>query len=250
MIFNKEKYRAEKQNVVSLIKQTHDWEKTEGFIADGIINPDIYANQKIKILVLLAESYGYDGHGIVDIEGQEDDDILGVGHPNRQTPKKISTLLWLIFRSIDTGVEMQWEDFPSLLETNDTNYELLQNALSRIAYVNVKKASKPISNWGNGATRLDYSEIYNSCVRNQEILKIQIDSIHPDLIIACSDAVYNGLYDLDLIGEEIELNKKYIIQVNEYGRKIIHVSHPSYLQDWSYKGIFETYQIIYRGLSA
>ncbi len=74
MSFNKEKYKSEKQNVISLIKQTHDWEKTEGFIADGIINPDIYANQKIKILVLLAESYGYDGHGIVDIEDQEEDD--------------------------------------------------------------------------------------------------------------------------------------------------------------------------------
>lgn len=250
MPFDKEKYKIEKKKVIDLIKQTHDWEKTEGFIADGVINPYVYQDQKIKVLVLLAESYGYNEHGLVEIEDQEDDDILGVGHPNRQTPKKISALLWLLFQSIDIGRELQWQDFPNLLETNDVNYKMQQSVLSRIAYVNVKKASKPISDWGNGATRLDYSEIYNSCVRNQEVLKIQIDSIRPDLIIVCSDPVYEGVYDLSLLGEEIEMNKKYTIQVNEHGQRIIHVSHPGYLQDWSYRGIFETYQIIFRGLTA
>ncbi len=248
MQFDKNNYRLEREKAINLIKKTHDWENTEGFIADGIISPDIYADQKLKVLVVLAESYGYDGSRLVDIEDQIENDILGISHPKRQTPKKISTLLWLLFQSIDTGKEMKWEDFPSLLETNEINYERLQNVLCRIAYINVKKASKPIESFGNGATRLIYGEIYSSCIRNQEILELQIASIHPDLIIVCSDSVYDGMYDLSLLGEQIELNRKYVIQVNEHGQKIIHVNHPSYLQDWGYKGIFETYQFIYKSL--
>ena len=49
-----------KQNVIQLIKQTHSWDTTEGFIADGLFNPEEYLKSKIKIAFILGESYGYD----------------------------------------------------------------------------------------------------------------------------------------------------------------------------------------------
>jgi hypothetical protein len=75
MKFDKQQYLNDRQQVIQLIKNTHKWDTTEGFIADGIINPAIYEGEKIKILVLLAESYGYHKDGMIDIEDQPEEDI-------------------------------------------------------------------------------------------------------------------------------------------------------------------------------
>src|SRR6186713_758404 len=107
MKFDKLKYQQTRQEIINLIKQTHAWETDEGFIADGIICPDIYEKEELKILVILAESYGYSHSQFVDIEEQPDEDILGVGNPDVQTPKKIGALLWLLFNSIENGQEIE-----------------------------------------------------------------------------------------------------------------------------------------------
>lgn len=93
MPFSTDSYHLNKKLIIDQIKAIHDWENTEGFIADGVINPEIYADQPLKILVLLGESYGYSECEVVDIEDQTEEDVLGVGHPNRQTSKKVSALV-------------------------------------------------------------------------------------------------------------------------------------------------------------
>lgn len=245
--FSIDEYAKTKEEVVIKIKETHKWDTIEGFIADGVICPEIYEKQEVRFLALLAESYGYSDHGLIDIEDQPEDDVLGVGDVKRQTPRKIATLLWLVFQSLDNKKELSWEEFPNLLEGSTENYHKLQDTLSRIAYVNVKKASRPIEAFGNNATRLDPGEIYSSGCKNKDILRLQIQSIRPHFIIVCSDPVWDCVYDNDLAGEEIE-EKKWTVQVNELGQRVIHVSHPNYLVDWSYESIYETYKIIYNSL--
>src|ERR1700749_363227 len=204
MQFNIEEYQASKQNVISLIKASHDWENHEGFIADGIINPQIYKDQRFKILIFLGESYGYSHDGMIEIEEQTEEDILGVGHPNRQTSKKVSMLLSLIFQSIKEGRELVDDDFPYLLENKKEHIRELQDALSKAAWVNVKKASKIIKEFGNDATRQDPMEIYKAGVKNKLIIKEQMQTILPDLIIVCSSPVFDCLYDTKILGGGIK----------------------------------------------
>jgi hypothetical protein len=249
MKFDKLKYQQTRKEIIDLIKQTHAWETDEGFIADGIICPEIYEKEELKILVILAESYGYSHSRLVNIEEQPDKDIMGVRNPKVQAPKKIAALLWLLFKSIENGKEIEWKDFPKFLQTNNYNYCELQSTLSKIAWINIKKASKIIDNEDNNTTRLDYMEIYNGGNRNKNIIELQINSIAPTLIIVFSNPVIHCLYDNKILGDGINRHTKYKIQTNSAGQKMIYMNHPSFITDWGYKGIYETFQILHKSLS-
>ncbi|MGN6398671.1 MAG: hypothetical protein ACTHMI_24085 [Mucilaginibacter sp.] len=249
MLFDKEDYRQSKAQVIDLIKATHDWQGMEGFIADGIICPDIYADQPLKILVFLGESYGYSQCGMVDIEDQLKKDILGVGHHNRQTSKKVSALLWLLHQSYREGRKFTDDDLPYLFQNKTEYIKDLQDALSRSAWVNVKKASKHIDEFGNNATRQDYMEVYRAGIKNEKILQHQIDSIKPNIVIVCSYPVFDSLYKLRLLGEDIKRDKKYQVQLNERNQIVVQVNHPSDYRKWNYKGILQLYGLIYEALN-
>ncbi len=244
MKFDINHYKRTRLAIIDKIKATHDWEKTEGFIADGLISPEIYNKADFKIICFLGESYGYDECGIVDIETQLEQNILGVGHPRRHTSTKIPILLWLIYESLSRNEKVKWDDFPYLMNSSITNTEILQNAIAKSAWINVKKASKHIDDWGNDSTRQSYTEIYEHSWKNKEILKLQIDSTSPDLMIICSNPVFDSLLEMDLLGKNIKRVKNKV-QKNEFGQLVIFVSHPSYLRDWGYNGIYKTFEIIY-----
>jgi len=244
MRFDINYYKETRHAVIDKIKSTHDWENTEGFLADGLISPEIYNKADFKIICFLGESYGFDKCGVVDIETQIEKNILGVGHPRRHTPTKISILLWLLYESMNRNEKVKWDEFPCLMKSSDINTEILQNAIAKSAWINVKKASKHIEDWGNDATRQTYTEIYEHSLRNKEILKLQLDSTSPDLMIICSDPVFDSLLEMDLLGRNIE-RVKYKVQKNEFGQLIIFVNHPSYFTDWGYDGIYITFEIIY-----
>lgn len=248
MEFNKQNYSQAKQEVIDLIKQTHDWQKTEGFLADGIIAPDIYEQQHLKVLIMLGESYGFDACEDVSIEDQLAKDILGVGYHKRQTARKIPALLWLIFAALEKGSPLLYDDFPDFFMTSNENYQMLQETLAKIAWVNVKKASRHIDKWGNGATNQNYGEVYHSCYKNKAILQMQIEAIAPDLIIVCSDPVFNGLHDTGLLGKGVYRGKKNKVQQNDKGQLIIHLTHPSHYGTWGYVHILKKHEIIYDAL--
>lgn len=67
-------------------------------------------------------------------------------------------------------------------------------------------------------TRQDDGEIYSSAARNKDILQLQISSIAPDLMIVCSDDVFNGLIDNGLLGEGIEFGKNWELQKPHLGQ--------------------------------
>lgn len=247
MQFDKATYKIAKERIISLIKRSHDWENTEGFIADGVICPEVYEKQPLRILCILAESYGYDGDGMVDIEDQPKDDIMGLGNRTVQTPRRLASLLYLLQRSAEQGAKVtpeEWEKVPALFSVNEQNTAILQEALSKVAWINVKKASN-----GNG-TKLDAADAHSHACRNEVVLREQIQSIAPDLIFVCGQVAFSALLDMGLLGPKTVSGRGWQIQDSGAGMRVIELSHPAYFDDWnSYDKIYRNYQIIQSQLS-
>lgn len=237
--FDKVSYAAVKAEVIELVKASlPDWGTSQGFIADGIFSTEIYSQQSLKILVLLAETYGYGNCNLIDIESQSYINNILTRHISTvPTINKIAKLLWLIFRSVDANKIFLYNELPATYN----NKEKLKEALLKVAWVNVKKES-------GSQRRQNYSNVYNHAKKNKEILYKQIESIAPELIIVCSDVVMRSVCDFKILGDGLLANKKNQIQLNTRGQMIIHLSHPSYFRHWSYKYLFKYYQVIYSSL--
>jgi hypothetical protein len=247
MDFNKAEYKIAKDQIVRLIKDSHDWENTEGFIADGVICPEIYEKQRVRILCILAESYGYGESGMWDIETQLRGDLLGLGNSDVKTPRHLATLLWLLQRSAETGAKFTWEEWVEQklpdLSVSEANLAVLQEALSKVAWINVKKASN------STGTRLDYDEVLAHARRNKEILREQIQVIAPHLVLVCGEAAFRSLVELGLLGPETTVGKKWEAQGAAGSPRVIEISHPSYLGDWGgYEQIYKTFERVYAHL--
>ncbi len=247
MHFDKAAYRIAKERIIGLIKDSHDWENTEGFIADGVICPDVYEKQPLRILCILAESYGYDKNGMTDIEDQPKADIMGLRNGDVKTPRRLASLLYLLQRSAERGTMVtleEWSEGPKLLTRSEENTAILQEALSKVAWINVKKASN-----GNG-TELDATEAHSHARRNQVILREQIEAIAPDLIIVCGEAAFRALHEMGLLGPETMLARKWQVQGTSGGSpRVIEVTHPAYFKWAGYEDIYRNAETIYTQLT-
>ncbi|HRH97765.1 MAG TPA: hypothetical protein PLB55_17635 [Prosthecobacter sp.] len=240
MQFDKAAYKTAKERIISLIKSSHDWENTEGFIADGVICPDVYEKQPLRILCILAESYGYDGNKVEDIEDQLRTDLMGLAKPRVQTPKKLATLLHLIQRSVETGTKVsrdEWREMPEFFRALPENTVILQEALSKVAWINVKKASRA------EGTKMDAEEVYDHAKRNEHVLREQIQSIAPNLIFVCGRVPFQSLLDMDLLGSGVQSDRLWNLQESKNGTWVIEISHPAFPRDWrSYDNLFRNYE--------
>lgn len=242
MAFSISSYNKSKEKIISDIKSIHDWENTEGFIADGVIRPLIYANQRLKILAVLAESYGYNACKCINIEDQGkkdviDSDVLGIKNPRVQTPRKLSSMLYLLLTSLDQMSKIKREDFLPLFQIRKYHTEILNSTLEKFAWINIKKASNPNS-------KKNTDDIRKHAQKNCKIIKEQIDSISPDLILIFGKDVSSSLCELDItpspIAEKIKSNikKHESIMYRE-------LTHPASKQWWSYNGVYNIYENIY-----
>jgi len=239
MQFDKAAYKTAKERIISLIKSSHDWENTEGFIADGVICPDVYEKQPLRILCVLAESYGYEECKMVDIEEQPLKDRLGVGNPDVRTPRRLAVMLRLLFGSLESSSKIPREDMLELLGTDAESVALNQETLSKIAWINVKKASNP-------ETRLDAEKAQQHAERNRNILQEQIAAISPHLILICGQAAFSALLEMGLLGPQIVSGRGWQIQDSGSGMRVIEISHPAYPEDWnSYDKIYRNFETIY-----
>lgn len=242
MQFDKAAYKTAKERIINLIKSSHDWEKTEGFIADGVICPDVYGVQSMRILCVLAESYGYEECEMVDIEEQPSKDHLGVGNSVVKTPRRLAVMLRLLFRSLESSSKIPREDMLELLGTDAESVALNQETLSKIAWINVKKASNP-------ETRLDAEKAQQHAERNRDILQEQIATISPHLILICGRDAFASLLHMGLLGPSACEGKSWQLQSIPYGAKFIQISHPAYPADWnSYDAIYRNYERIHEQL--
>lgn len=237
--FDTSAYEASRQSVIQQIKASHDWEKTEGFIADGVINPAVYALQPVRILCVLAESYGYDENQMEDIQRQPETDLMGLSDPKVQSPRKLATLLHLMHRTLETGVlvsEDEWREMPEFFCVDPTYTAILQTALSKVAWINVKKASR------SEGTKMDSLEVAIHAQRNRAVLQEQISSMEPHIIIVCGRVPFESLLDLGLLGGNVQLGRRWEVQTSDTGSRVIEISHPAYPRDWcSYKRLYQNY---------
>lgn len=241
MHFDIKGYRASKERVIQMIKSSHDWEKTEGFIADGVINSEVYASQPMRVLCVLAESYGYDECGMVDIEDQPCSDLMGVGNPEVKTPRRMAALLRLLFYSVERfGAKVsrdEWDQMPRLLGTSLESIAMHQDTLSKIAWINVKKASNP------HGTKLNKTEVHAHAQQNRAILEEQIVAIAPHLVLVCGRDAFVPLLQLGLLGPSASEGKLWRLQTAPDDTHLMEVSHPAYFPDWgSYEAIYRNYE--------
>jgi len=235
-IFNRTFYDNSQMEVQELIRKTlFDWKNTDNFLVDGIRKVDTYENQAIKILVLLGEPYGFGRCGTVSIVGDMFAKLALDGIKKVPSNRKIGALLWLIFKSIEENRALS----PDCVGKLFTKHDELLKALEKAAWVNVKKQFN-----NSGSSRQNNQEILDHAKKNEVVLRKQIKSIAPDLIIVCSNPVIESVINMRLLGDVV-LKAKNVVHQNSDGQKIIHLSHPSYYPHWGYNSIFKTYKIIY-----
>jgi hypothetical protein len=248
-MFSIENYTNQKILIDLMIKEKlPDWEKTQGFISDGLINPSMYSNAYPKIICLLCESYGWDKEGITNIEKQRrpnregvqsnevykkkvlDSDILGLLPHNRKavaTTRNLCTCLTYVFRAIENNEHITKDILykESLLRSTISNNIVLQKTLEKIAWINVKKVSR------STGTRQNNDEIKAHFIINRDIIKKQIEIINPDIILAFSEPV-----------ESVIKNGK--IDLSSY--VILYLDHP---RNWmSYDKIYNAMKLIERDI--
>lgn len=254
-IFDFEKYKIENEKIIEDVKKVlSEIGESKGFIADGLINPKKYADEEIKIICFLSESYGWasdkykDG---VDITKQRrgscwndarNNDIVGLLNAKVGVTRPLASLLYLFYESINNNSPITFEDLKKqeLLKISnqlDNNINL-QETLEKTAWINVKKASK------SEGTKEDYDEVYRHAKSNKHILQKQIEITCPDIILILSNVAFDSLHDMELLGK-VEKNKKLKMQTNEYGQMILQLDHPSLW--WSYESIYENFEYLYNG---
>ncbi len=240
MNFDITAYKASRERVIHLIKASHDWENTEGFIADGVINPEVYASQPLRVLCVLAESYGYDECGMVDIEDQPHSDLMGVSNPAVKTPRRMAAMLGLWFHSMQRGgMKPSFDEWrmSSLLGTSAEAVATHQSTLSKVAWINVKKASNP------RGTQLDPEEAHAHALRNKTILQQQIASVMPNLMLVCGRDAFASLLNMGLLAPETAAAGLWQLHSMPDGTKLMKVSHPAHFPDWgSYDAIYRNYE--------
>lgn len=239
--FDVTQYREANQRVVESIKTTHRWETDEGFIADGVICPENYAKQSFRVACILAESYGYDECHVTSIELQGERDVLGLTNAKVKAPRKLATLLWLLRSSFRNGRKIEWDEFPSLFSINPENTAKLQSALSEVAWINVKKASR------REGTQMDADEVWEHARRNQQVIRDQISAISPHLLIPCGEVVFSALKELGIFPEEIAFGRKWQVQQVAGGPMVLEVTHPR--NWWGYEKLYRNFETVYNQLA-
>ncbi len=238
-------YNEENKKVIDMIKERLPlWETEEGFIADGLVNPQTYNELDVKIICFLSESYGWQKQGCVDIQkqrrkggGQEarDNDIIGLLNSKIKTARFLTSFLYLVYNFFESDEPISKEDFINnhFLTSNIPNNKALQGVLEKTAWINVKKLSE------NKGHSENYDDVYSNALKNKEILKKQIEITRPNIIFVFSNVANDSLCDMGLLGG-IKKDNKGLLQKNEFGQYVMHLDHPSVW--FSYEKIYDNFE--------
>jgi hypothetical protein len=175
---------------------------------DGVIDHECYFNEKTKLLWVLKEANSEESFSF--IECFNDPEWL------KKCGSSLASIRRVIYTSygILDSENKEWKEFPW---SNDL---LCQEKLKSIAYINIKKTS-------GGSISFD-PEIAAAYKENQIILKEQIDTYNPDIIIFGNTLSYVNKSDfkgLENAKPEITAygNHYYILDKKLY----IHTWHPA-----------------------
>lgn len=195
------------------------------FIADGIVNPNIWmSGKKKKILFVLKEAYG------TDWETNTLATWLKNFHPKHRMWKRIARWVNGIQNTTEKSI-LRYKPELTDLEHND--------ALEQIAVLNIKKSK--------GRSNSNYEEIRKYASYDSEEIKKEFELIDADIIICGSvfatlnENVYKGELKKDMQSND---NWYYYLNVAGKERLFIDYYHPA--NHWSdlvnYYGLLGIYQ--------
>lgn len=131
-------------------------EDTKPIVKDGIINENKFSSAPIKILFVLKEVNYWPNGGDLRIT-LKDGPVHGT---------------WFSVARLTAGI---FNNFPQIEDIDDES--IYKKEFLKIAAINLKKTG------GVGTVNMDLINKY--AYRDRDLLKIQIDSINPDIIISC-----------------------------------------------------------------
>jgi len=261
-MFDLEKYNKFKIDMEIEMKQIlPKWETEQGFILDGLFDPQKYNKQKLKVLLILGEYYDHENDGMLDISWQIDEDnkhydFWGLGklqirnedsdedkerkhkrnkkYVNTKTAKTVPALLWYLYNHYNN--ENNKRDNNGYLLINDdllkswTNKSVFDNAqecYSKCGIIEINKAGTSIEK-----NRQEIKRIMKGAKIFKDIIKKQIEIISPNLIILGGNGVIKAVKEEKLIDEKSIPKIRNKPLINEDKQIVIFTYHP---RRWSGK---------------
>ncbi len=133
--------------------------KRPNLIPDGIVNPDIYANNHTKVLYILKE-----------VNGGENWDLRDFLRNGAHWRTWNNIVRWQF--GIETENSTKYFD-----KINYVNNDIRKKYLNRISIINLKKEA--------GGSNSKMAEIWDYSWKDREYIKAQIELYKPDVIICC-----------------------------------------------------------------
>ncbi len=174
------------------------------FVIDGIIEPEKYLKAKYRILWVLKEansetvSWSY-------LENFKNKEWLF------QCGKSVPTLKRMIYTTYGILRDCEWSEIPD--SSNEESFEPLQE----IAIINIKKIP--------GGSISESNEIQQAYYDNQELLKRQIETYNPNVVIFGNTLQYFYKSDFDGLEEAVKEN-------TEYGNAFYNTENILYIHTW------------------
>ena len=160
-----------------LLNYYHTHQTERGFTeysVDGIVDYEAWSNVPLKVLYLLKENWGYQGCGVFSM-AEEIPKWIADGVP---TYKRIAIMSELIFSRMSA-------DFDTTPDQLKDDSERLIKAIKQVAVINIKKVS--------GTSTSNDAAIRRESRKNAELLRMQIENIKPDVIIAGGSVCWDSL---------------------------------------------------------
>jgi hypothetical protein len=174
------------------------------FVIDGIIDTKKYLNAKYRVLWVLKEAnsecdtWSY-------LEKFKDEEWL------YRCGKSVPTLKRMIYTTYGILRNCQWSEIP------DANNEKSFEPLQEIAIINIKKIP--------GGSASDPETIQSAYYENQELLKLQIETYNPNVVIFGNTMQFFCKSDFD----GLENAEK---QITEYGNHYYDTNDKLYIHTW------------------
>jgi hypothetical protein len=174
------------------------------FVIDGIIDPEKYLNAKYRVLWILKEANSESVSWSYLENFKNKDWLLRCG-------KNVPTLKRMIYTTYGILRDCQWSDIPDA--SDEKSFEPLQE----IALINIKKIP--------GGSTSEPDEIQAAYYGNQELLKFQIETYNPNIVIFGNTLQFFN--KSDFVG--LENAEK---QITDFGNHYYDTSDKLYIHTW------------------
>jgi len=201
---NTVKILREKYDLISKQIEQIGIKNDSHFVIDGIIDIEKYLNAKYRILWVLKEANSECDTWSYLKKFKDKEWLYRCG-------KSVPTLKRMIYTTYGILRDCQWSEIPDA--NNENSFEPLQE----IAIINIKKIP--------GGSVSDPKTIQSAYYENQELLKLQIETYNPNVVIFGNTMQF--FYKSDFDG--LESAEK---QITEYGNHYYDTNEKLYIHTW------------------